>query len=169
MNLSYTHLLPEDFAGSSRVWIYQADRVFTLPEALEIETMLDEFTTSWMSHGARVKGFATLFFGRFILLMADETETGVSGCSTDSSVRLIRSIEQRFRVNMFDRQLLAFVVREKVELLPLAQLDHGLTHGFIDSNTLYFNNTVQTREELATRWIIPVRESWLRNRLPLPR
>jgi hypothetical protein len=35
--------------------------------------------------------------------MADETATGVSGCSTDSSVRLIKEIEKIFGVNMFDR------------------------------------------------------------------
>jgi hypothetical protein len=50
-----------------------------------------------------------LFFGQFIILMADEKATGVSGCSTDSSVRLIKDIEQRFGVNMFDRTTLAFV------------------------------------------------------------
>jgi len=169
MNLAYRHLLPADFPGSSRVWIYQAERIFTLSEALQIETMLDTFTENWTSHGAPVKGFSTLFFGRFILLMADETATGVSGCSTDSSVRLIRSMEQAFGVNMFNRQLLAFFVRDKIEMLPLSQLDYALTNGFINGETPYFNNTVQTREELETRWILPVRESWLRNRLTIAR
>ena len=167
MKLEYLHLLPAGFPGSSRVWIYQAERLFSLSEALQIESMLEAFTRSWTSHGAPVKGFATLFFGRFIMLMADETATGVSGCSTDSSVRLIRSIEQTFGVNMFNRQLLAFVVKDKVELLPLSQLDHALTYGFVSGETLYFNNTVQTRDELESSWILPVRESWLRNRLPL--
>src|SRR6478672_863658 len=99
MNLEYKHLLPGDFDDQSRVWIYQSDRLFTIPEALEIEEMLEEFSTSWQSHGIPVKGFATLFFGRFIVLMADETATGVSGCSTDSSVHLIQAIEKKYNVN----------------------------------------------------------------------
>jgi len=37
-----------------------------------------------------VKGAAYLFFGQFIILMADERVSGISGCSTDSSVRLIK-------------------------------------------------------------------------------
>ena len=87
----------------------------------------------WKSHGVRVKGAAYLFFGQFIVLMADETATGVSGCSTDSSVRLIKDIEQRFDVNMFDRTTLAFVVKDKIQLLPLAQLQYAVDNGFISS------------------------------------
>lgn len=169
MNISYAHLLPEDFDNSSRVWIYQADRLFTMAEALEIEQMLENFTGNWKTHGTPVKGFATLFFGRFIILMADETATGVSGCSTDSSVRLIKEIEQRFRVNMFNRQLLAFVVRDKVEMLPLSQLDYALDNGFITPDTLYFNNTVLTKDELVHKWLVPAKDSWLATKLRLVR
>ena len=89
MNFEYKHLLPEHFDAFSKVWIYQSSRLFGFSEALEIEEMMEDFVSSWNSHGAKVKGYANMFFGQFILLMADETQAGVSGCSTDSSVRLI--------------------------------------------------------------------------------
>ena len=161
MKLDYKHLLDRNFHPDSRVWIYQASRVFSLQEALEIEELLNEFATQWKSHGTPVKGSAYLFFGQFVVLIADETATGVSGCSTDSSVRLIKDIEQRFGVNMFDRTTLAFIVKEKVQLLPLSQLQYAVDNGFIGTDTLYFNNLVQTKEELENRWIIPVKDSWL--------
>jgi hypothetical protein len=167
MKLDYKYLLDDNFHPESRVWIYQAGRVFSLQEALEIEELLNEFAGQWKSHGTPVKGAAYLFFGQFIVLMADETATGVSGCSTDSSVRLIKDIEQRFTVNMFDRTTLAFIVKEKVELLPLSQLQYAVANGFISTDTLYFNNLVQTKEELEKNWIIPVKESWLKNRTRL--
>src|SRR6188474_2630621 len=107
MNLDFHHLLPENFSPESRVWIYQGSRVLTLSEALELEVHLNQFAADWISHGADVKAYANLFFGQFIVLMADETQTGVSGCSTDSSVRVIKEIEKAFSVNLFDRQLLA--------------------------------------------------------------
>ncbi len=125
MNWNYQELLPPDFAPDSRVWIYQSNRLFSLGEALQIEDLLKNFTENWQSHGTPVKGFGNLFFGQFILLMADENATGVSGCSTDSSVRLIKEMEKLFNVNLFDRQLLAFMVKEKVQLLPLAQLQYS--------------------------------------------
>ena len=166
MNFNYQHLIPEEFHQTSRVWIYQSSRLFTISEALEIEDIMHEFTDNWQSHGARVKGYANLLFGQFIVLMADETQAGVSGCSTDGSVRLIKAIEQRFNVNMFDRQSLAFLVKGKVQMLPLAQLQYAVENNFIDGETIYFNNLVQTKEELLHKWMIPVKESWLAKRMP---
>ncbi|HEY6063479.1 MAG TPA: hypothetical protein VIV35_07705 [Chitinophagaceae bacterium] len=161
MTFEYKHLLDNNFHPGSKVWIYQGSRLFSVDEALEIEEALKEFTRQWQSHGTPVKGEAHLFFGQFIVLIADETATGVSGCSTDSSVRLIKDIEQRFSVNMFDRTTLAFIVKDKVELLPLTHLQHAFDNGFIDADTLYFNNLVQTKEELKSIWVIPVKDSWL--------
>jgi len=161
MNAHHSELIPADFAPESRVWIYQAPRLFFLSEALEIEKMLEEFAANWKSHGTLVKGYANLFYGQFIVLMADESATGVSGCSTDSSVRLIKEIEERFGVPMFDRLMLAFRPKEKVEMVPMAQLPHALSGGLITPETPYFNNIVQTKAELETKWLIPLKESWL--------
>ena len=119
MNFEYKHLLDEDFDPGSKVWIYQSSRLFTVSEALPIEEMINQFAQSWLSHGIPVKGAAHLFFGQFVILIADESATGVSGCSTDSSVRLIKEIEKIFGVNMFDRLALAFIDKDKVQILPM--------------------------------------------------
>ena len=160
MKFDYLDLLDNSFSPDSKVWIYQASRLFTIPEALEIEEMLKEFTAQWKSHGTPVKGAGYLFFGQFIILMADERATGVSGCSTDSSVRLIKDIEQRFAVNMFERTTLAFVIKDQLQLLPLSQLQYAYDNQFITADTLYFNNLVQTKEELEKNWMVPVKDSW---------
>jgi hypothetical protein len=165
MNLEYKHLLDNDFSPESKVWVYQSSRLFTLSESLTIEDILNDFTSQWLSHGAKVKGAGYLFFGQFVILMADEKATGVSGCSTDSSVRLIKDIEQRFGVNMFDRTTLAFVSKDKIQLLPLSQLQYAFDNRFIDSHTLYFNNVVQTKKELEENWIIPIKDSWLSKKI----
>lgn len=167
MNFQYKHLLPADFSSSSRVWIYQSSRLLTLGEALEAGEMIDEFVAGWKSHGDKVKGYGNLLFGQFVVLMADETATHVGGCSTDSSVYLIRNMENIFKVDMFNRQTLAFAIKDKVELLPMPQLSYALDNGFITPETIYFNNVVLTKEELENRWMIPVKESWLASRLKL--
>jgi hypothetical protein len=165
MEFNYHEVLPEDFNSSSRVWIYQSSRVFTMSEAFQTEKILKDFVGSWNSHGTPVKGYGNLFYGQFIILMADETASGVSGCSTDSSVRLIKEIEQKFNVQLFDRLFLAFLINDKVQLIPLSQFDFAISNDFISDETLYFNNTVLTRKELENNWIIPVKESWLKGRL----
>jgi hypothetical protein len=97
--------------------------------------------------------------------MADETKAGVSGCSTDSSVRFVKELEHKFTVDFFDRNTLAFVVKDKIELLPLNQLSYAFQNGFITADTLYFNNTVLNKEQLEHNWLIPIKESWLVTRL----
>jgi hypothetical protein len=165
MNLSYQHLIPEDFHSNSKVWVYQSNRLFTIAEALDIEDILNEFVANWKSHGAPVKGYANLLYGQFVIFMADETATTVGGCSTDSSVRVVKEIENRFKVNMFDRQMLAFMIKDKVQMLPLSQFQYAMDNKFIDLDTLYFNNLVMNKEQLLNGWLIPVKESWLATRL----
>jgi hypothetical protein len=169
MNLDYSSLIPSDFSDDSRVWVYQSSRIFSIAEALEIEKKLEDFAQNWKSHQIPVKGFGTMFFGQFIILMADETATGVSGCSTDSSVRLIKEIENTYQVNMFNRTNLAFVIKEKIQLLPLSQVNYAIENGFIDADTLFIDNNVLDKISLLTRWIIPVKDSWLGKKLSLNR
>ena len=164
MNFHFQDLIPQDFDDSSRVWVYQSNRNFTLNETLEIEELLQSFTANWNSHGSPVKGFANLFFGQFIIFIADETATGVSGCSTDSSVRVVKNIEEDYQVQLFDRQTLAFVVDERIQLIPLPLLNYEIDNGMVTTDTLYFNNTILTKKDLLNNWIIPVGQSWLAKR-----
>lgn len=163
--MNVQEILPQDFSPSSRVWIYQSNRPFGEREALEINEQLHQFAEQWLSHGDPVKGWGKLLFNQVLVLMADESSTGVSGCSTDSSVRIIKSIEKQYQVNLFDRLLLGFFVKDKVQLLPLAQLNYAVEKGFIDENTLYLNNTVLTKKEMEEKWLTPVKDSWLASKI----
>jgi hypothetical protein len=93
--------------------------------------------------------------------MADETATTVGGCSTDSSVHVIKAIEQLTGVQMFNRTLLAFYVKDKVQTVPQAQLNYALENGLLSMDTLYFNNLVNTKATLETEWLQPISKSWL--------
>ena len=166
MNLNYQYLIPADFDENSRVWVYQSNRKFDVNESLEIEDILQNFCKAWNSHGSSVKGYANLFFGQFIVVMADESLTKVGGCSTDNSVRLIKSIEQDFDVQLTDRMLLAFIINERIQLLSMEEINLALEDTYISGITLYFNNTILTKKDLMTKWIIPLRDSWLAKRIP---
>ena len=167
MNFEYRHLLPQDFSPTSRVWVYQSSRLLSFSEALELEAQLEQFTSQWQAHGAPVKGYGNLFFGQFVVLMADETATMVSGCSTDSSVRFIKELGDKFGLNFFERNNLAFVIKDKIQLLPLNQLSYAYNNNFIDGDTLYFNNLVLNKQQLEEDWLIPVEDSWLAKKLKL--
>lgn len=161
------NIVPANFADDSRIWVYQSSRAFIDREEQEINEQLEQFYTQWNSHGTPVKGWAKLLFKQFIVMMADETATGVSGCSTDSSVRVIKSIERQYEVNMFDRMMLTFLVEGKAQMLPVNQVQYALDKEYIDHNTPLFNNLVNTKDDLMNNWLIPLKESWLASRVNL--
>ena len=165
MNLDYKHLLPKDFSAQSRVWIYQSNRLFTMSEALELEEQINDFCANWQAHGAGVKAWGNLLFGQFLILIADETHVNVSGCSTDGSVRFVKKLGENYGVDFFDRTMLAFFIKDKIQMLPLNQLQYAYENDFIKNETPYFNNLVLTKDALENHWIIPVKESWLAQKI----
>ena len=157
MNIHFQDMIPEDFDNNSRVWVYQSNRPFTISEALEIEELLEDFCKVWNSHGSEVKSYANLFFGNFIIIMADETNIKVGGCSTDSSLRFIKKIEADYNVKLLNRQMLAFIVKENIRLIPLSKVNSSIEEDIITPDTLYFNNTILTRKELLKKLIGPLK------------
>lgn len=161
-------LLPANFSDESRVWVYQSSRAFIDKEAKEVNEQLHQFYAHWQSHGAPVKGWAQLLFNQFIVVMADETNVGVSGCSTDASVKVIKSIERQYDVKMFDRMMLTFLVNGKSQMLPFGQVQYAIDNGYINKDTPLFNNTIETKKELLENWLIPIKDSWLGSRVKFP-
>lgn len=159
-------LLPSDFSDSSRVWIFQSNRPFNDQEELEINEQLAHFYLQWQAHGEVVKGWGKLLFKRFVVVIADEEASNlVSGCSTDGMFRVIKSLERQYHVYFFDRMNMIFLVKEKAEILPFQQLQYAADNGFITADTPYFNNTVTNFADLKTKWLVPLRQSWLGERV----
>jgi hypothetical protein len=157
--------LPKNFTAQARVWIYQADRPFLHNEEVEIINILQKFTANWKSHGAEVRGFTNIFYQQFIVLAADESITVVSGCSTDSSVKVIQQISTTYNLDLFNRQKLAFLINEHVKLINLNEFNIAFVKGIINENSLYFNNNVLNKEQFDTDWLLPIKNSWLKSRL----
>lgn len=166
-NYDLASLIPAEFSDNSRVWVYQSSRPFSEQQALEIDEQLLQFYTQWQAHGAPVKGWAKLLFNRFIVIMADETHVEVSGCSTDSSVRVIKSIERQYEANLFDRLSITFLIKDKPEVLPMNQVQYAIDKGYINGDTLLFNNLVATKADLMKNWLQLLQFSWMKDRVQL--
>ena len=126
MSFEYSNLIPADFQPNSKVWIYQSSRLFSISEAFEIEDKLTSYLANWKTHGTPVKGYANLFFGQFIVIMADESAAHVGGCSTDTLFRMIQDLELHYKVSLLNRMSLAFLIKDKVQVLPMSQIKHGI-------------------------------------------
>ena len=160
------HLIPSHFAPTSRIWIYQSSRPFSSTESVQIQKSIDEFISAWTAHGAAVKGIGLIAFNQFIILVADESHTQVSGCSTDSSVHFIQQVQQTWKTDFFNRRTLAFWMQDEVRLLDMGDLPGAMENQTIQAETLYFNNLVATLQDWINQWIQPVGESWIAKKYP---
>jgi hypothetical protein len=161
----FNELLPTNFHDDSRVWVYQASHAVSEEAAKQINEILHSFAAQWKSHGAPVKGWAALLFNRFVVLMADETATGVSGCSTDSSVHVVKAIDAQFQLDLFNRLNITFCKQEEYIVLPMNELQRAYDMGAITNQHNYFDNTVLTKAALQNNWLKPIGEGWLKSKL----
>jgi hypothetical protein len=146
---------------SARIWIYQANRKITEAEKNTISQTLSAFTHSWVAHGNPLKTSFEIFFNQFIILAADENFNEASGCSIDSSIRVIRQLDQQFSLGLFDRTAIAFRKDDKIEIIPLNELSVALTKGQWNKDSEVFNNVIGTKGELETTWVVRAGQTWL--------
>ena len=150
-------------SAQSRTWVYQSNRKFSDSESAVITNRIKDFVTQWTSHKMGVTGYGELLYNRFIVLMADETHVEVGGCSVDSSVHFIRSIGNDFQVNFFDRWLIAYKKGDEVITCNRGEFEKLVESGQVNDETIVFNNLVQTKAELETKWQLVYKDSWLKN------
>lgn len=145
---------------NSRVWIYQANRILTQEEEIAILQMLNNFTAEWLAHGHALAAIGEVLHHQFIILSVDEQVAGATGCSIDKSVNLMKEIEQKFKLNLFDRFRIAFRQDEEVINCSREEFETLIKSGRVNKNTLVFNNLINNRNELETTWEIPLKDSW---------
>ena len=92
-----------EFNSTSKVWVYTANRLLTSNEQKFIVAEMDLFLGSWAAHGSGLKADGVLAHNQFIILTVDESATGASGCSIDSSVKFIKAIGNELNIDFFDR------------------------------------------------------------------
>jgi len=155
-------ILPEH----SRIWIYQATRLFNSSEVSVISDELSTFTSGWSAHGIPLKSSFDIRFNQFVILAVDENVQEASGCSIDDSARKVKELEQKISVNLFDRKCIAFLKDKDVITVPINNLKGEYNRGVWDGRTLVFNNVITRKDELKTGWLVAAEITWLKRYLP---
>lgn len=154
----------ETLPPSSRVWIYQSNKLFTQEQKQILSEALQAFTDSWTAHGAPMKASFQLPYDHFIVLAADEQSTSASGCSIDDSVRTIKAIGSTTSLDFFDRKSVAFVKDNSIELIPMSDLKKEAVSARWGEQSQMVNTLVGTKQELSG-WVMPAGQTWLKRYL----
>lgn len=135
----------------AKVWSYQADRLLTDTEVQWINEQLNPFLEEWAAHGTKLKAYGEVMNNAHLILAVDESAHNASGCSIDTSVRFIKSLEKELNVSFFNRlKMLTFSDGQfvYVNYADLASLPE---------ETIVFNNTVSSVSEFKNSWKSPLK------------
>ncbi len=150
----------KNLPNNSRVWIYQSDREFTDKEIEFISGKAEDFINQWTRHGDDLKGSFVIKYNQFLVLAVDESFNNVSGCSIDSSVRFIQEIEHELKLDLMDKMNITFKDGDNINLAKLSDFQKFAKERKVTSETIVFNNMVDTKEDFETNWEVPAKESW---------
>ncbi len=155
----------EKLTSAARIWVYQAERKLTRQEVSTVSSALRKFTDEWLVHGQPLDASFDIRFDQFIILAANDP---TSGCSIDSSVRVMKEIGAATGIDFFNRNLIAFRKGEEISLVDLSLLKTELQKGTWGEDTLFFNNVVSTLQDLEQRWLVPAGTTWLKRYIARP-
>ena len=151
------NLLPD----TSRIWIYQADRILTDAEVKEINTDAKSFVEQWTAHQQTLMAGFEIFHNIFLVLAVDENHNDASGCSIDKSVHFIKAIEKKFNLNLFNRLNVVYDDGAAKNISHFSKLKTLLAENKIADSIKVFNNTITTKNELNENWLVNIKESWV--------
>ncbi|WP_291129481.1 ABC transporter ATPase [Flavobacterium sp. UBA7682] len=148
--------LPED----SKIWIYQSNRKFSDEEMTEIENDIKAFVENWSAHGTGLEASYLLKYNRFVIFAVNQEVQQATGCSIDSSVAFIQSLEQKYGVDLLDKMNVTFKNGEHIAHKSLIDFKRMAKEKAVTANTIVFNNLVNSIEEFNDNWEVPAGESW---------
>lgn len=147
-------------SDNSRVWIYQSNRLFTDSEVIKLNEILTEFNLSWAAHGKKLNSSFEVVDNLFIILAVDEEGQNATGCSIDSSVSVIKQINELLKVDLLDRLNIAYIENNEVQICKMFDFQEKIKSGIITPNTIVFNNLITNYGEFKKNWKTEAKNSW---------
>ena len=150
----------KELPDESRVWVYQSNRIFTNKELNYIRAYSYHFLKKWTAHGSDLKAGIDIPYDRFIVIGLNESIKSATGCSIDSSVRFIKTIENKFNVVLLDKMNVTYRVNNKIDYTPLKNFISMAKKKLIHEDVIVFNNLVVNKKEYRAQWEVPASSSW---------
>ena len=150
----------KELPDESRVWIYQSNRIFTNNELNYIRAYSYDFLKKWTAHGSDLQAGIDIPYDRFIVIGLNESIKSATGCSIDSSVRFIQTIESKFNIVLLDKMNVTYRVNNNIDYTQLKNFINMAKKKLIHEDVIVFNNLVVNKKEYRTQWEVPASSSW---------
>jgi hypothetical protein len=151
----------ENIGDDARLWIYQIDKNLTISEEEKLLSKTSEFLVNWTAHGSNLKAAVSIVAHRMLIIAADETFAGASGCSIDSKMAFLREIQMEMGIDLFSRNKLFYLENDILKIEDLNEFKNKLAQGEISDETFIYNTTIHKKGQMKDAFLIPVKNSWL--------
>ena len=144
-------------------WVYQIGKMITQKEKVFISKSLESFCEKWTSHNNSVKSSYVIDFDSFIILFADQRINKVSGCAIDEKSRVIRQIGNNLKIKILPYINTGVFINNKLVFLSKEEIISKLNSNEINGNSDIINITIKSKKDYEEKWILKIKESWLKN------
>ena len=144
---------------NAKCWIYILEKNINF-KSDEINLILKSLCEKWKSHNNEVVSSFQIYRDRYIILFAEE---GISGCSIDSSNRLLRYELDRLNINVMPNSKIGIFIENKIKLEDRSSIINLIQANKLRPNDKMINTTVTNKKEYNKNWILEINKSWLTN------
>ena len=151
----------DELPDRARLWVFSADRILTTEEQRLLAESVESGLAEWAAHGSPVRWAHQIRHDQFLMVGVDETHVELTGCSIDSAVRQIRTLEERLKMSFLDNARIFFRDGDTVRFVLRPEFQNLARDGRVDHDTIVYNNVIETVGELrGGLWEVPARKSW---------
>ena len=150
----------KSISNDAKVWVYPSSRKFYPTEIPEIEQKLKEFVENWKLEDEKFKVSYQFLYDRFIILVADDSETVLTNADIDASVAFILQLQETYKVALLDKMNACFKQGEYVQYKELKDFKKLLKNKAVTAKTIIFDNLITNKEDLENYWEIAIEDSW---------
>ncbi len=148
-------------AGETRVWVFGSSKPISAGDPILVGR-LKRFFSQWQSHGEAVSGRWRILYDRFLVVLREPEGAQVSGCSIDSMMGEVKTLESELGTSLLDSSRIFYRSDSgKVEAATRQEFKALAAAGGITPDTEVFDTTLTQLSDLEIGvFSKPVRESW---------
>jgi hypothetical protein len=144
----------------AKVWVYPSSRKFYPTEIEEVEQKIKTFVENWKADDENFKASYQFLYNRFIIFVADVSETIITNADIDASVSFILELQETYKIELLDKMNACFKQGEFVQYKELKDFKKLVKNKAVTGKTIIFDNLVNNKEDLENFWEISLENSW---------
>jgi hypothetical protein len=155
-------LIPfNNLPDNSRLWVFNTDRPLDDELVELLGTAVGQFLEQWTAHRVDLPAGYEIRYNRFILIGADTSHTGPSGCSIDGMMGFLRQVQTQFSLTIIDAPDVCYRDDNGVECVTRPRFDELAASGEVTTGTIVFDGMITTVGDVRSgKWEKPARDSW---------